>query len=225
LATARRPKAARRGKPGALRREPTQERGKARVEAILDAAEIVFAEAGYDLATTEAIAAKAGASIGSLYQFFPNKRALFDAISRRHLDRVKALFDGVVPTAIASGASWEDLLDGAIDAFWALTSGHPGFAAVWLQGRLTKELLSAGFAANRAFAERAEQLIEVFAPSLPRDRRRVVASVVVECVSWMLFHAARSGAAAAPAIVRETKAMLRAYLREVVASVGSPAPT
>lgn len=200
-----------------LRRVPTQDRGKARVEAILDAAELVFAEVGYDSATTEAIAAKAGASIGSLYQFFPNKRALFAAVSSRYLERVKALFDSSVTLDIPAGVTWEQVLDGTVDAFWALAHGQPAFSAVWLHGRVTRELITAGFELNRAFADRADAVIAHFAPKLPKKTRAIVATVVVETVSGMLFSAARIDDATSPRLIEETKRMLRAYLRDVLA--------
>lgn len=75
-----------------LRRQPKQQRGKARVEKILDAAAAVFDEVGYEAATTHLIAAKAGTAIGSLYQFFPDKAAIFKAMERRHAERVKLLY-------------------------------------------------------------------------------------------------------------------------------------
>lgn len=72
-----------------LRRQPKQERGKERVEKILDAAAAVFDEVGYEAATTHQIAAKAGTAIGSLYQFFADKAAIFNAMELRHIERVK----------------------------------------------------------------------------------------------------------------------------------------
>jgi AcrR family transcriptional regulator len=75
-----------------LRRQPTQQRGKERVEKILDAAAEVFDEVGYEAATTHLIAAKAGTAIGSLYQFFPDKAAIFKAMELRHAERVKAMW-------------------------------------------------------------------------------------------------------------------------------------
>lgn len=75
-----------------LRRQPKQQRGKERVEKILDAAAAVFDEVGYEAATTHSIAAKAGTAIGSLYQFFPDKAAIFHAMELRHVDRVKAMW-------------------------------------------------------------------------------------------------------------------------------------
>ena len=75
-----------------LRRQPKQQRGKERVEKILDAAAAVFDEVGYEAATTHMIAAKAGTAIGSLYQFFPDKAAIFKAMELRHAERVKAMW-------------------------------------------------------------------------------------------------------------------------------------
>jgi AcrR family transcriptional regulator len=75
-----------------LRRQPKQQRGKERVEKILDAAAAVFDEVGYEAATTHLIAAKAGTAIGSLYQFFPDKAAIFNAMELRHTQRVKAMW-------------------------------------------------------------------------------------------------------------------------------------
>jgi AcrR family transcriptional regulator len=75
-----------------LRRQPKQQRGKERVEKILDAAAAVFDEVGYEAATTHLIAAQAGTAIGSLYQFFPDKAAIFKAMELRHAERVKVLY-------------------------------------------------------------------------------------------------------------------------------------
>ncbi len=61
-------------------RLPKRARGKQRVAALLQAAAAVFAEKGYEAATMTEIAARAGAPIGSLYQFFPVKEALADTL-------------------------------------------------------------------------------------------------------------------------------------------------
>lgn len=75
-----------------LRRQPKQQRGQERVEKILDAAAAVFDQVGYAAATTHMIAAKAETAIGSLYQFFPDKAAIFRAMELRHIERVKAMW-------------------------------------------------------------------------------------------------------------------------------------
>jgi AcrR family transcriptional regulator len=78
-----------------LRRQPKQQRSKARVEKILDAAAAVFDQIGYEAATTHMIAAKAETAIGSLYQFFPDKAAIFKAMELRHVERVKGFWEQV----------------------------------------------------------------------------------------------------------------------------------
>jgi AcrR family transcriptional regulator len=67
----------------APRKRPRQERSEATVEAALEAAAIEFAREGYENATTNRIAAAAGISVGSLYQYFPSKDAIAVELTRR----------------------------------------------------------------------------------------------------------------------------------------------
>src|SRR5882762_4911599 len=66
-------------------RAPKRARGKQRVADLLQAAAAVFAEKGYEAATMTEIAARAGAPIGSLYQFFPIKEALADTLVQNYV--------------------------------------------------------------------------------------------------------------------------------------------
>ncbi len=68
-----------------LRRQPQQQRGKQRVEKILIAAAEVFAAAGFAAATIQQIADRANTAVGSIYQFFPDKLAIFNALFAEHL--------------------------------------------------------------------------------------------------------------------------------------------
>jgi AcrR family transcriptional regulator len=70
-------------------RPPRRRRGELRVAALLEAAAATFAKNGYEAATMSAVAARAGAAIGSLYQFFPSKEALAEALLRRHAERTE----------------------------------------------------------------------------------------------------------------------------------------
>ena len=76
-------------------REPKRERGKQRVAALLDAAAAVLAEKGYDGATMTEIAERAGAAIGSLYQFFPSKDALADTLVQNYVALLTADLDAL----------------------------------------------------------------------------------------------------------------------------------
>ena len=74
----------------APRKTPRQPRSRVTVEAILDAAARILGERGWAGFTTNAAAEVAGVSIGSLYQYFPNKLALVEAVRRRHFEEVLA---------------------------------------------------------------------------------------------------------------------------------------
>jgi AcrR family transcriptional regulator len=75
------------------RRRPRQERARATVEAILEAAAEVIAHEGYAVMTTNRVAARAGVSIGSLYQYFPNKQAILVALLEDHLEGLRPVIE------------------------------------------------------------------------------------------------------------------------------------
>lgn len=77
--------------PDHTRKLPKQARAQATVEAILTATAEVLVEVGYDRATTNAIARRAGVSIGSLYQYYPNKESLVTALCERHMSETMGL--------------------------------------------------------------------------------------------------------------------------------------
>jgi AcrR family transcriptional regulator len=73
------------------RKRPKQERSQATVEAILTATTRILTEKGYDQLTTNRVAELAGVSIGSLYQYFPNKEALIFALGEHHANEMAQL--------------------------------------------------------------------------------------------------------------------------------------
>jgi AcrR family transcriptional regulator len=75
------------------RKQPQQERSRLTVEAILEATTQVLTEQGYDSTTTNRIAERAGISIGSLYQYFPNKDSLMAALMEQHSTEIADLVE------------------------------------------------------------------------------------------------------------------------------------
>lgn len=94
-------------------RAPKRARGHARVEAILDAAAVVFAEKGFDAATMTEIAARSATAIGSLYRFFPTKASLADALLARYAETVAEGFATI--EARAATMTSEMLADALIE--------------------------------------------------------------------------------------------------------------
>jgi AcrR family transcriptional regulator len=75
------------------RREPQQRRARQTVEAVLDAVVKILKREGFEAVTTNRIAAVAGVSIGSVYQYFPDKRAIFAALHERHIEEIDRLVE------------------------------------------------------------------------------------------------------------------------------------
>jgi AcrR family transcriptional regulator len=196
------------------RRTPLQDRSRQRVERILDSASEVFLQRGYDAATTEEIARLAGTSIGSVYQFFPNKLAIFNAIALRCVERARELFDTFM-TPAAVHLPWTELLEGAIDAFAAYHRTEPGFRALLLNWRVSADMVLANDDVNREFARRAEAVLETNAPSLTPARRALVATIVIETISAMMILCVRRPSFADD-VIAETKTLLRRYIEPIV---------
>jgi AcrR family transcriptional regulator len=100
------------------RKNASQERSRATVEALLAATARVLVKEGYDRASTNKIALAAGVSVGSLYQYFPSKEALVAAVIDRHMgemmDVVRASLLRVAPLPLREAA--RELVKVMIDA-------------------------------------------------------------------------------------------------------------
>jgi AcrR family transcriptional regulator len=90
-----------RAKRTSRRRQPKQRRAHQTVDAVLDAVVRVLKREGFDAVTTNRIAEVAGVSIGSVYQYFPDKRAILVALHQRHIEEI----DRMVKTRLVEHAS------------------------------------------------------------------------------------------------------------------------
>ena len=98
------------------RRRPVQGRSRATVDAIVEAAARVLARFGYAAATTNRIAERAGVSIGSLYEYFPNKDSILAALLERHTEAGGAAVLAALEAEIARGAPLPALLRALVAA-------------------------------------------------------------------------------------------------------------
>ena len=111
-----------------VRTEPIQERSAARIDALLDAAAAVVDEIGFDRLTTAMVAERAGASIGTVYRYFPDRIVLLQALRDRALQRYRR---SVVQAIDAqSPAHWWNAVECAIDAFVGMFRTEPGFRII-----------------------------------------------------------------------------------------------
>ncbi|MGV0810450.1 TetR/AcrR family transcriptional regulator [Mycolicibacterium boenickei] len=113
----------------AARKAPRQQRSKETVDVMLEAAAQVFDREGLS-ATTNRIAERAGVSIGSIYQYFPNKQALLYALAQRHVQRAVTRLDEVFTALRAQQPPFEDTMRTILDTVVELHSDRPGLHAL-----------------------------------------------------------------------------------------------
>jgi AcrR family transcriptional regulator len=201
-----------------LRRRPRQARAVERFERILDTAEQVFAEVGYEAATTNLIAQQAGTSVGSLYEFFPNKGALASALAERYTERIGTLYATlIVDEPDITGHELISRVVAAIDNFYR---EHPG-AVPLLNGRHTSDQLAdASAVLQRALVKRVEAVISSRRADVPQPRRQLVSQVIAEMTRALLVLADEVPFHQRAAVVREIERAIIGYLAQTMPELG-----
>jgi AcrR family transcriptional regulator len=114
--------------PILLRNEPIQARSTARLAALLDSAAAVIDEIGYERLTTAMVAERAGASIGTVYRYFPDRIVVLQGLSQRFLEKFTAqLHQTVIDTR---HGSWLDAVAACIDDIVSAFHTEPGFRSL-----------------------------------------------------------------------------------------------
>jgi AcrR family transcriptional regulator len=182
----------------------------------MTAAEL-FATAGYEATTMEAIAAAASTSIGSVYRFFPNKPAVFRAVASVALGRIEAAVLEVLALANTGKADWQTLLDTTVDRLALVHREDPAVRAVLANLQLYGEYADEDEKLTRQFVAATAGLFSVLASSMPEHERQVVATMVVHTITGILVLAQREPPAIADAMLGQLKLMLRRYLEPWIA--------
>jgi AcrR family transcriptional regulator len=192
-----------------MRKAPRQARSRATVEAILDAGAQLLGRHGWAKFTTNEVAETAGASIGTLYQYFPNKFALIDAITRRHFDEVLAVLRTMDDDAMSLSQRVETLVHGMI----TIHSVNPALHSVLLEEAPSSAALQS---AHDAFeAEYLRRYLVLVTPAGGRRHQasdQAAAQVLSAAVAGAIHDAARRGTLATPALKQEIVTLVSAYL-------------
>jgi AcrR family transcriptional regulator len=150
-----------------IRNEPMQARSTARLAALLDAAAAVVDEIGYERLTTAMVADGAGASIGTVYRYFPDRIAVLQSLAARNEERIIGRVVDVV--ADPAHGDWLAALSASFDVFVSFFREEPGFASLRL-GDVLDLRPAEGTPRNTVMADAIfEALVERF--ELPADAR------------------------------------------------------
>ena len=195
------------------RKSPVQARSNASVEAILDATLQVLLSVGKERLTTTRVAVRAGVSVGTLYQYFPNKSSLLAAALRRHLEQTRDAMREVIPTL--EGAPVEEMMSRIAMAFLAAKMREPKIGVALYAVSADVDGMSV--------AREIGSELQVLVVALLKTAKERVAEP--ECVASVLLGAiagvsrrlveSKEPEAVFPDVKRELDAMVRGYAARV----------
>jgi AcrR family transcriptional regulator len=203
-----------------LRRVPVQGRSVARVQRMLDACAELVDEIGYEALTTTLLAERAGVAIGSVYQFFPDKRAIVQALALRNLEaylvRLSARSEQV------EYAHWWDVVDAAIDEYIGMHRDVAGFRTLHFGDVVDVHLLDAERDNNTIIAEQLAGLLVNHFGAVAGERLDFALAIAVEAGDALIKLAFRKDPDGDETVLTEAKALIREYLHRHVNTIARP---
>src|SRR5580704_13507644 len=190
-------------------RLPKRQRGKQRVAELLNAAAAIFGEKGYETATMTEIAARAGAPIGSLYQFFPVKEALADTLVQNYVALLVSDLEGIEARARAIDAAV------IVEALFGLLRAHPRERAAVLplaEARMDERTRRTTF--RHMLRRHIAAILRAHAPALTAEAARDIAVVVLSLMKAANTLSDEEGLPGRAAGLRELQALTVQYLEQ-----------
>jgi len=188
------------------RRIPRQPRGQRRVAQLLQAAAGVIAAVGYEAATMSAIAERAGAPIGSLYQFFPNKQSITHALRTEYGKDYAARLNAL--EAEAKGLSLEELSGRLISLSVNFVRSHPAFLPLLDAPLSTRSPESL----RRMLRERLARCLAAVIPSAAPEESLRLATVTLQLIRGLNQLYAEAPVRQRREYVREYRVILCSWL-------------
>ncbi len=200
-------------KSAGMRAMPRQARSQERVSQILAVAEQMFITEGYNATTTNAIAARAKVSIGSLYQFFPDKAAIVQALALRYIDELHFRFAELEPNSVNT-LSLKAYVELLIDTTAQFFTDRPGYHAIFMQVQGTiPELAEIEDAADARLIQDLSISLAQRNPDLSAIDREAIAFVLVKAIGTILWLSLSQEEHLRQRIVTETKRFALSYLQ------------
>jgi AcrR family transcriptional regulator len=194
--------------PDPTNRSPKQKRGHERVAILTEAAAKVFLEKGYEAATMTEIAAEATSSIGSLYQFFPTKVLLAEAL---HVERLRQLNAALVELQTSvGGMRASEIGDAIFTRLGDFLEEHREFPVLAARRDIPKERKATSRAELRG---NIAALLQQAVPSIDNDID-LLAALVLELLRIIVTAAYDPDIGGDPRMVTELRGMLRKRLEE-----------
>ncbi|MBU0740221.1 MAG: TetR/AcrR family transcriptional regulator [Alphaproteobacteria bacterium] len=197
--------------PAPTAKEPKRKRGIARVAKLLDAGAAVFAEQGYRAATMTEIAARAEAPIGSLYQFFPNKDVLADALVARYAEHVEAALDRI--RAQVADLDGNQLADRLLDVLVA-HAAERSLALSLLDARWEQPGVRPGVL-RESLRKRITEILTLWRPDLPEEQAEIMSVVLFQAMKSLVQLHEEKRYPGKPEAIAHWRGWVQRYLADV----------
>ncbi len=168
-----------------MRKAPQQARSQQRVDAILSAAAEMIGEAGYEGVTTSKLAQRAGISVGSFYQYFADKEAVFQALGDRYLIEMRRKIDAMFPPD-AQYAPLEVLVGRSVDMLVIHAAEHNQLVELMESAWVSPEMRAMTVAMNEEIERKIGEILAHRTPHLEEGERRIAAVVMMNLVKAVL---------------------------------------
>jgi AcrR family transcriptional regulator len=202
------------------RKQPVQRRSAATVEALYQASIQVLLKLGYRKFTTTRVAQRAGVSVGSLYQYFPNREALITALIARHLGQILTVIERHCREL--EGRTLEEMVTGMIDAVIAVKWEHIEISRALHEPMAEVRGAECVRDAGVKMAAPVAAMLRSCNDAAFRDEERIALAIVTSCSA--LLQAAitdKTKAFDRESLRAHTRAMVLGYLREMRVAINA----
>ncbi|HEX9069425.1 MAG TPA: TetR/AcrR family transcriptional regulator [Ktedonobacterales bacterium] len=201
---------------GSSRTKPRQKRGQRRIDAILNAASELFAQAGYTNTTMVQIAAQADTAVGSLYQFFTNKEDILKALVERYVAHASIVFAGMDVESFPA-MTLEQNIKIILDPLKAFIRDNRDFQAIFSHPTGSAFVEETIRTMDEAFQARTDAALALTYPSFSAKERRKHSLMCMFIMKGILTFAHQSSELTLDEIFEEMETVFLRYLTPVVA--------
>jgi AcrR family transcriptional regulator len=189
-----------------VRKQPTQRRSRATVQAIFDAAEQLLVSVGYEavIESPQLLLDAAGVSGGAFYAYFVNPEDVMETLALGYMAEGREMADVLVAKGFDSVQAVSEAFIETFRSFYE----RPQVRELWLQHHLSLRAIDADAVTNRYIAERVQEMLRPLAGGLELRP----CEVAVEMSDHLLRFALRTSPSGDPELLKEAVVAMTAYL-------------
>ena len=195
------------------RSKPQQERSRRRVDLILDKAEQLVMETGFESVTTQMISKQTDISPGVIYHYFPGKHGIFAAVADRAFRNLEVRMSNIYAKA-SSDEPFEILIDKIVDDLAIYWRSNKAAILMWQALEHSRRMDPVTSVLKQKGIQRNAALLKCYFPSLPKARIKTKAMIMQEICFCLLRQTITTKRRESARIIQELKLMLKSLMSE-----------